>query len=309
MTIQEMQEKRRELGFSYEMLSKISGVPMGTVQKIFGGITTSPRYGTIQRLTAALSGHYPLTEEQRVCFSDDVDWEGGEDLLQESSAPYDSAQRAAALPPKKAEMAGPENWIDPARQGSYTIDDLEKFPEHFRVELDDGVIIVMESPSLLHQEMVMSLQMQFYSIIKKNKGPCRVISAPYNLHFSPEDKKNSRQPDILVVCDRSKLTRKCCVGGPDLAVEVLSSSTQSTDMNKKHLQYSEIGVREYWIVDPKKKKILVYPFEEGGIPEVYGFQDRVPIHIWPGEEVDFAEISEEIAYAFAMEEVITTEKE
>ena len=44
MTIEEMQERKRELGYSYEKLAEISGIPLGTVQKILGGITKTPRY-------------------------------------------------------------------------------------------------------------------------------------------------------------------------------------------------------------------------------------------------------------------------
>ena len=50
MTIEEMKEKKREHGYTYNMMSQMSGVPLGTVQKIFGGTTTSPRYDTLKAL-------------------------------------------------------------------------------------------------------------------------------------------------------------------------------------------------------------------------------------------------------------------
>lgn len=50
MTIQEMKEKKREKGYSYALMSELSGVPLGTIQKIFSGETVSPRYDTIQAL-------------------------------------------------------------------------------------------------------------------------------------------------------------------------------------------------------------------------------------------------------------------
>ncbi|WP_371722225.1 helix-turn-helix domain-containing protein, partial [Neglectibacter sp. X4] len=43
-----MKKKKQELGYTNEMIAQISGVPLGTVQKIFAGITTSPRYDTLQ---------------------------------------------------------------------------------------------------------------------------------------------------------------------------------------------------------------------------------------------------------------------
>lgn len=50
MTIDEMKKAKKELGYSNAMVAELSGVPIGTVQKIFSGETTSPRYATLQAL-------------------------------------------------------------------------------------------------------------------------------------------------------------------------------------------------------------------------------------------------------------------
>ena len=55
MNIQEMREKKRELGFSNEYLAQKSGVPLSTVQKVLSGRTTSPRRSTLTALEAVLS--------------------------------------------------------------------------------------------------------------------------------------------------------------------------------------------------------------------------------------------------------------
>ena len=39
MTVQEMKERKKLLGYTNEMISELSGVPLGTVQKIFAGVT------------------------------------------------------------------------------------------------------------------------------------------------------------------------------------------------------------------------------------------------------------------------------
>ena len=54
MTIQEMRQRKRELGYSNEVLSALSGVPLGTIMKIFGGATKSPRRATIEALEKVL---------------------------------------------------------------------------------------------------------------------------------------------------------------------------------------------------------------------------------------------------------------
>ena len=53
MTVEEMKKKKMELGFSCEQISDRSGVPLGTVQKIFSGITKRPRYDKICQLEKA----------------------------------------------------------------------------------------------------------------------------------------------------------------------------------------------------------------------------------------------------------------
>ena len=50
MTIQEMKKKKQEKGYSYAQMSELSGVPLGTIQKIFSGETVSPRYDTLHAL-------------------------------------------------------------------------------------------------------------------------------------------------------------------------------------------------------------------------------------------------------------------
>ena len=54
MTIKEMNDRRKELGYSYERVAELSGVPVGTVQKVLGGITKSPRYETLSALERVL---------------------------------------------------------------------------------------------------------------------------------------------------------------------------------------------------------------------------------------------------------------
>lgn len=50
MTVEEMKKKKQERGYTYVQIAEMSGVPLGTVQKIFSGETESPRYDTLQAL-------------------------------------------------------------------------------------------------------------------------------------------------------------------------------------------------------------------------------------------------------------------
>ena len=137
--------------------------------------------------------------------------------------------------------------------------------------------------------------------IRKNNGQCIAVASPSDVILH-EDSQNLFQPDIYVVCDRSKIRRSGIIGTPDLIVEILSSSTKRKDMTLKLGKYLDAGVREYWIVDPDQKKILVYlPGEEFDF-KIYGFEDKVPVRIFDGTcEVDFRPIQERIAFLDELE--------
>ena len=116
------------------------------------------------------------------------------------------------------------------------------------------------------------------------------------------DEKTMVQPDVLVVCDREKIMVECIFGAPDLAVEILSSSTRKKDMYLKLERYAAAGVREYWIVDPEKEKVMVYDLTGEGFPAIYGFDSCIPVGIFSGNcEIDFREIKDYIRFIFEKE--------
>ena len=70
------------------------------------------------------------------------------------------------------------------------------------------------------------------------------------------------------------------------------------------MKYQKAGVREYWLVDPKGKKVIVYDFEAEVTPSIYGFSSKVPVGIFKGEcEVDFAKIYEYISFLYEEDDV------
>lgn len=105
--------------------------------------------------------------------------------------------------------------------------------------------------------------------------------------------------DILITCDRDKLHERVVYGAPDFVVEILSPSTRKKDVFLKLHKYENAGVREYWIVDPDKKRILVYDFNADEWPTIYSFQDKIPVRIFGGDcVIDFAEIDEYISFLY-----------
>ena len=119
-----------------------------------------------------------------------------------------------------------------------------------------------------------------------------MLTAPFDVRLNADSYDNTVvQPDLLVVCDRSKLDGKNCIGAPDMIIEVLSPSTERRDRITKLQLYRKSGVREYWIVCPEKKTVDTYILEDKKYYfDVYSENDIVPVHILEGCEIDLADV-------------------
>lgn len=174
--------------------------------------------------------------------------------------------------------------LDTYTEDCYTTDYIESLPDGERAELIDGNVIYMMAPPMrIHQKISHKLSYSIEAYIQKNNGNCEVYPAPFAVYLN-KDNKTYVEPDISVICDKSKLTEKGCNGAPDWVIEVVSPSSEKMDTFTKLHKYKTSGVREYWIVHPEEKKILVYFFEKG-IIEVYDFGDKIPVNIYNGDLV------------------------
>lgn len=164
----------------------------------------------------------------------------------------------------------------------YTTEDYFALPDEQRVELIDGVFYNMASPGVAHQGISMSMSVQFGNYISKKGGECRVFAGPIDVQLDCDD-KTMLVPDIIVVCDADKLKKDRIMGAPDFAAEIVSPSSRKRDYVIKTAKYSEAGVREYWIIDPERERVLVYDFEGDSVPAIYGIDEKIPVRIFSGE--------------------------
>lgn len=171
-----------------------------------------------------------------------------------------------------------------------TLEQYEALPENRRVEIFDGVIYDMASPSQIHQSLSMELSNTLYNYVKNKKGSCQVFSAPFDVMLS-ENPLTIVQPDIMVICDKNKLDGKRCNGAPDFIIEIVSPANPSDDYIRKLYHYQNAGVREYWIVDPRTEKVIVYHLEQPDFQMAsYTFQDKIQANIWEDFWIDFQEL-------------------
>jgi Uma2 family endonuclease len=179
----------------------------------------------------------------------------------------------------------------PKENERYTYSDYCSWDDGERWELIDGIAYAMApGPGQLHQEASGDLFGQLWSFLKGK--PCKVFSAPFDVRLNAKDEDDIVvQPDILVICDSSKLDGKSCVGAPDLIVEILSPSSARHDKIIKLETYRRAGVREYWIVEPETKTVQICVLRDG-LYFVKGYTDAdiAPVGVLPGCEINLQEV-------------------
>ncbi len=168
----------------------------------------------------------------------------------------------------------------------YTYQDYLTWPMEERWELINGIAYDMSpSPSRFHQKISRELLRQFANYLIDKA--CEIYSAPFDVRLPLGDEEtgdieNVVQPDLIVVCDQSKLDDKGCKGAPTLIIEIISSSTASKDMKEKFSLYERAGVKEYWIVNPIDNTLMIFKSGENGEygkPEIYTEKDKVEVDV------------------------------
>lgn len=161
----------------------------------------------------------------------------------------------------------------------HTSEDYWNLPEGQRAELIDGKLYAMAPPSFTHQKISFSLARKIADYIDSKKGNCEVIPAPFAVNLNADD-NTWLEPDISIICDKTKISEKGCNGAPDWIIEVISPSTQSRDYLKKLWLYQNSGVREYWIINPIMKNVQVYSFDDEETSSQFSFNDEITGHVF-----------------------------
>lgn len=322
MNVEQLKQYKREFGYTNSMIADKSGVPLGTVQKIFSGATKAPRRPALEAITRALMEQKLAMkglEEERTAVLEKTETEltgGGKAEAEPGKkgmngraaldgygnyrnvTPSGSFERIGMAAESVAAYGGSaadkekesRNSRSTKRDGEYTLEDYYALPDDRRVELIDGTIYDMASPGKLHQAVLQGLFVQFDQCIDAHRDTCFLYLAPSDVELG-EDGRTVVQPDLYIHCDREKEKNAPHHGVPDFALEVLSPSNPQHDLWRKQELYRRHGMREYWIIDPVRKKVLVFDFENDTLPTSYTFDDCVPVGISKGEcSIDFRKV-------------------
>ena len=172
------------------------------------------------------------------------------------------------------------------KEEAYTIDDIYALPDGERAELIDGRMYMMAPPSRKHQRISTRLVSIIDRYIEEHKEKCEVYAAPFAVYL--DERSNTYvEPDISVICDPDKLDDRGCKGAPDWIIEIVSPASKKMDYLLKLLKYRFAGVKEYWIVDPEKNRVIVYNFTGDESVNDYTLQDFVKVGINEDFVIDF----------------------
>ena len=189
----------------------------------------------------------------------------------------------------------------PAEKARYTFADCLTWDENESIEIINGEAFMMATPSRIHQKISGELFRQLANYLEGKK--CEVYSAPFGVRLfeqdgdRPEDVDTVVEPDISVVCDRSKLDKHGCKGAPDLIVEILSPSSLRRDRLVKLNLCQRAGVREYWIADPENRSVMVFLPDSNGsfrLREDYGWEDVAKVNVLDGCFIELNKVFSEV---------------
>jgi len=153
--------------------------------------------------------------------------------------------------------------------GLYSYADYLLWQFKERVELIKGKIFKM-SPAPTEQHQKISIKMIKSLLFFLEGHPCSLYHAPFDVRLPAKNHSEEKeiltvvQPDIVVICDQSKIDEKGCLGAPDIVFEILSKSSLQKDLHEKYELYESAGVKEYWIADPSAFTIQVNILNEEG---------------------------------------------
>ncbi len=187
------------------------------------------------------------------------------------------------------------NQLDLSKK--YTYADYMTWMFEDRVELFKGWVKKMSpAPNMSHQRISWNLAGKIAHYMDSIQ--CAAFSAPFDVRLMGKSKSEKAkedssvytvvQPDICVICDKSKLDERGCIGAPDWIIEIVSPGNTKREIDDKFEIYQENGVKEYWIVQPTDETVTVFDLKEQlfQFRKIYNNVDEASVGIFPGFKID-----------------------
>lgn len=184
--------------------------------------------------------------------------------------------------------------------GTYSYADYLLWQFEERVELIKGKIMLMAAPNVQHQRFSGRFSYRIQRFLEGKA--CELFVAPFDikLYDSRKSKLADKevftvvQPDLCVICDKTKLTKQGCEGAPDWVIEILSDGNNKKEIRFKYDLYEENGVREYWLVYPYEQAVYQFVLnaqtEKYELKGMYANDDMATPFLFPELKIDLAEV-------------------
>lgn len=172
------------------------------------------------------------------------------------------------------------------RSKKWTVEDYLQLEEGLLAQLIEGTLVMSPAPAIIHQQVLREVFLQLNGILSSGQ----LVFAPTDLYI---DEINVLQPDLMFISEAKQhiITKRGVEGAPNLVVEVLSPSNSFIDRNTKKKMYMEIGVQEYWLIDPVNQTLELYTSSDLNTPRLYLVETgEVTSSIFPNKSFEFAEI-------------------
>jgi Uma2 family endonuclease len=136
----------------------------------------------------------------------------------------------------------------------WTLDELHRLPDDGnKYELVRGELFVTPPPSDDHETIIARLARRLEPFVEAQR-----LGLVYHPRAVVRVRGSEVEPDLMVRALKRPGSRDWDDAPiPILVVEVLSGSTRRRDHGPKKDFYLDIGVAEYWIVDPDAKTVRV----------------------------------------------------
>jgi Uma2 family endonuclease len=176
-------------------------------------------------------------------------------------------------------------------QRRLTFDDYQKLPDDQDYEIIEGVLYVSPRARARHQITVSNFAVVLITHARERGLGTVVLDA--DLIVEPDDTYVS--PDLMFfTADRFTHVNPddWIRVMPDLIVEVLSPGTEHYDRSTKRETYERLGVRNYWIADPRRRSILELVLGSDGRyrERAIRIPERFRPTLFPDLEIDLGDV-------------------
>lgn len=192
--------------------------------------------------------------------------------------------------------ANPPTRVGPESNGMLMTpeeyDAIEEWDEFYRYELIHGVLIVLPPAGLVERSPndELGYLLRLYRDTHPSGKVVDVTAPEQEIVIGPDRRRADRA--IWVGLGRSAITLEDV---PTIAVEFVSNTSRDRhrDYVVKRQEYSDAGVREYWIIDRFRRTMTVFrSAKEGGVEKeiVVAEKDEYETPLMPGFKLPLAKL-------------------